>query len=222
MYLLPRRREPGHHQVAPSGRCHHGRVLRDHDFHPDEPTVRIFRTPSPRVLRLDDSVAISEVVHGRVVLRHYAFAGHWFKINITTDLSGRLTETGDGARRVRGQLRHRHADGARDTGGPPDDLSVHGRAGPEPRRAHPRNPARRPGRGAYAATVEAEGWQGVELVDARSSDALNLAVLTGAPVLVALVMLEDSDRRQDGDSAEAVLMRRALAACPMTIKKAGP
>jgi hypothetical protein len=82
-----------------SGRCHHGRVLRDHDFHPDEPTVRIFRTPSSGVLRLDDSVAISEAVYDRVALRHYAFAGHWFKINITTDLDGCLTETGGGARR---------------------------------------------------------------------------------------------------------------------------
>jgi hypothetical protein len=67
--------------------------------------------------------------------------------------------------------------------------------------------------GAYAATVEVEGPQGVELVDARSSDALNLAVLTAAPILAALEVLEDSDRRQEGDSAEAVLMRRALAAC---------
>jgi bifunctional DNase/RNase len=74
---------------------------------------------------------------------------------------------------------------------------------------------------AYAATVEAEGPHGTELVDARSSDALNLAVLTGAPVLVALEMLEDSDRRQEGDSAEAVLMRQALTACPMTISRAG-
>ena len=76
--------------------------------------------------------------------------------------------------------------------------------------------------GAYAATVEAEGPQGTELVDARSSDALNLAVLTGAPVLVALEMLEDSDRRQEGDSAEAVLMRQALTACPMTIRRVEP
>jgi bifunctional DNase/RNase len=76
--------------------------------------------------------------------------------------------------------------------------------------------------GTYAATVVAEGPHGIELVDARSSDALNLAVLTGAPVLVALEMLEDSDRRQEGDAAEAVLMRRAMTACPMTIKKAEP
>jgi uncharacterized protein len=74
--------------------------------------------------------------------------------------------------------------------------------------------------GAYAATVEAEGPHGVELVDARSSDALNLAVLVGAPIVVALEMVEDSDRRQAGDSAEAVLMRRALTAPPTTITKA--
>ena len=71
--------------------------------------------------------------------------------------------------------------------------------------------------GAYAATVEVEGPHGVELVDARSSDALNLAVLTAAPILAALEVLEDSDRRREGDSSEAVLLRRALAACPMTL-----
>ena len=76
--------------------------------------------------------------------------------------------------------------------------------------------------GAYAATVEVEGPQGLELVDARSSDALNLAVLTAAPILAALEVLEDSDRRREGDSADAVLMRRALAACPMTISRLDP
>lgn len=76
--------------------------------------------------------------------------------------------------------------------------------------------------GAYAATVEAEGPHGVELVDARSSDALNLGVLVGAPIVVALEMLDDSDKRQEGDSAEAVLMRRALTAPPMTITRAEP
>jgi len=76
--------------------------------------------------------------------------------------------------------------------------------------------------GAYAATVEAEGPHGVELVDARSSDALNLAVLVGAPIVVALETLDDSDKRQEGDSAEAVLMRRALTTPPMTITKAEP
>jgi hypothetical protein len=71
-------------------------VLRDHDFHPSEPTVRIFRTSSPGVLRLDDSVVISEAAYGRVVLRHYAFADHWFKVNVTTRLGGRVTESGGG------------------------------------------------------------------------------------------------------------------------------
>jgi uncharacterized protein len=73
--------------------------------------------------------------------------------------------------------------------------------------------------GAYAATVEAEGPQGVELVDARSSDALNLAVLTAAPILAALEVLEDYDRRREGYSAEAVLLRRALTARPMTLTR---
>ena len=103
-----------------------------------------------------------------------------------------------------------------------DDLSVHGAAG---RSLGGRiREVRLDGlvAGAYAATVEVEGPQGVELVDARSSDALNLAVLTAAPILAALEMLEDSDRRREGDSAEAVLMRRALAACPMTITRLDP
>ena len=76
--------------------------------------------------------------------------------------------------------------------------------------------------GAYAATVEVDGPQGAELVDARSSDALNLAALTAAPILAALELLGDCDRRQEGDSSEAVLMRRALDACPMTIKRIDP
>lgn len=71
-------------------------MLTDHDFHPDEPTVRVFRTPSAGVLRLDDDVAVSAAVHDGMVLRHYAFAGHWFKVNVTTGLSGHLAETGEG------------------------------------------------------------------------------------------------------------------------------
>jgi bifunctional DNase/RNase len=74
--------------------------------------------------------------------------------------------------------------------------------------------------GAYAATVEVEGPQGVAMVDARSSDALNLAVLTDAPVFVVADVLADCIGRQAGDSVEATLMRRALTARPMTIHKA--
>ena len=71
--------------------------------------------------------------------------------------------------------------------------------------------------GAYAATVQVEGAQGTALVDARASDALNLAVLTDALVFVAPDVLADCISRQTGDSAQAVLLRRALAAGPMTI-----
>jgi uncharacterized protein len=76
--------------------------------------------------------------------------------------------------------------------------------------------------GAYAATVEVEGLQGVELVDARSSDALNLAAVVAAPILAGLEVLEDCDRRLVGDSAEAMLMRRALAAPPVIIRTIDP
>jgi bifunctional DNase/RNase len=58
------------------------------------------------------------------------------------------------------------------------------------------------------------------LVDARSSDALNLAVLTRAPVFVAPEVLVDCIGRQEGDSAEAALLQRAIAARPMTVRKA--
>lgn len=75
--------------------------------------------------------------------------------------------------------------------------------------------------GAYAATVEPEGPKGVALVDARASDALNLAVLTDAPVFAAPVVLDDFVGRQAGDSAEPALTRRALTTCPMTIRTAG-
>lgn len=72
--------------------------------------------------------------------------------------------------------------------------------------------------GAYAATVEVEGPQGIGLVDARCSDALNLAVLADAPVLVSAEILAECIGRQEADSADAALLRRALAADPMTIR----
>lgn len=74
--------------------AHHGVVVLDYDFHPDEETVRIFRTPTPGVLRLDDMIAVTEAIYDGVVLRHYSFADHWFKINVTTDVVGNLIETG--------------------------------------------------------------------------------------------------------------------------------
>ena len=74
--------------------------------------------------------------------------------------------------------------------------------------------------GAYLATVEVEGPEGVGLVDARPSDALNLAVLTDAPVFVAPEMLANCIGRQEGDSAEAALLQRAIAAGPMSVRRA--
>jgi bifunctional DNase/RNase len=74
--------------------------------------------------------------------------------------------------------------------------------------------------GAYAATVEVEGPHGAELVDARASDALNLAVLVDARLSAAPEVLADNGRHQEGDSAEATMMRRALAARSMTVRRA--
>ena len=69
-------------------------VRADFDFHPDENTVRVFTTPDSGVLRLDDDVAVTEALYEGVVLRHYAFADQWFKVNVTTDLGGGVVETG--------------------------------------------------------------------------------------------------------------------------------
>ena len=80
-----------------------------------------------------------------------------------------------------------------------------------------RSPAGPGDKRAYAAMVEVEGPAGVERgIDARSSDALNLAVLLGTPIFVAPEMLDDCARRMEGDSPEAVMARRALTAPAMT------
>ena len=62
---------------------------------------------------------------------------------------------------------------------------------------------------AYAATVEVEGPPGVQAVDARSSDALNLAALVQAPILVAPEVLVEAEARRTGDSPEAARLRKA-------------
>jgi hypothetical protein len=67
-------------------------VIRDYDFHPPD-EVRLFSIPEPGVLRLDDRAFVAVVRYGEVVVWHYAFADHWFKINATTDPQGRLVET---------------------------------------------------------------------------------------------------------------------------------
>jgi hypothetical protein len=68
--------------------------LRDHDFHPDEPDVRIFDVPPSGVLRRDDHAIVTATRCGDLVLRHYAFADRWYKINVTTTLSGEIVEGG--------------------------------------------------------------------------------------------------------------------------------
>ena len=76
--------------------------------------------------------------------------------------------------------------------------------------------------GQYAATVDVEGAPGVRSVDARASDALNLAAITGAPVFVSSQVADDSARRQEGDSAEARLLRLAPDVPLMKITREKP
>jgi bifunctional DNase/RNase len=75
--------------------------------------------------------------------------------------------------------------------------------------------------GAYGATVEVEGPAGVQYVDARASDALNLGALTGAAIFVSPEVVEDGSRRQADGSATAALLRLALTVPAMKIS-AGP
>jgi bifunctional DNase/RNase len=74
--------------------------------------------------------------------------------------------------------------------------------------------------GVYAATVEVEGPVGAQSVDARPSDALNLAAITDARVFVGPELVDDFERLQDDDSAEAGLLRLALTVPNMRIAKA--
>lgn len=71
-------------------------AVRDFDFHPGEPFVRVFDVPCSGVLRLDDDAFVAESRHGDLVLRHYAFTSEWFKVNVTLDRRGRLVETAAG------------------------------------------------------------------------------------------------------------------------------
>jgi bifunctional DNase/RNase len=74
---------------------------------------------------------------------------------------------------------------------------------------------------AYIGAVEVEGPLGVESVDARPSDALNLVALMQAPIFVAPEVLQEAEARRTGDSPEAARLRRALVAASMTIESAG-
>lgn len=73
--------------------------------------------------------------------------------------------------------------------------------------------------GAYAATVVVEGPLGGQLVDARSSDALNLGAITTASIFVSPEVVDDCERRRGDDSAEARLLRLAVTAPPITIMR---
>lgn len=73
--------------------------------------------------------------------------------------------------------------------------------------------------GAYGATVELEGPLGVQLVDARPSDALSLVAITTAPIFVSPQVVEDGERRQEKDSVEAGLLRHALITPALRIMK---
>ena len=75
---------------------------------------------------------------------------------------------------------------------------------------------------AYCAAVEVESAAGVELVDARPSDALNLVALVPAPIVVAREVLAAAEEERHGDSAEAIMLRRALEAEQMTVRQAPP
>jgi bifunctional DNase/RNase len=74
--------------------------------------------------------------------------------------------------------------------------------------------------GAYAATVEVDGPVGTAHIDARMSDALNLAVVLGAPVFADQQILADCDAWLAGDSAAAARGRLALTAEQGTIRRA--
>jgi uncharacterized protein len=74
----------------------------------------------------------------------------------------------------------------------------------------------------YLATVEVDGPLGVQLVDARPSDGLNLAALVQAPIFAAPDVLAEAEARRAGDSPEAARLRRALVTPPMTVESGAP
>jgi bifunctional DNase/RNase len=76
--------------------------------------------------------------------------------------------------------------------------------------------------GAIAATAVVRGPLGTQPVDARASDALNLAARAGAPVFVSPAVLADyAQRLEDEDvAAGANLLRLALTVPPMKITRA--
>jgi hypothetical protein len=88
-------------------------VIRDYDLHPPD-DLRLFPVPKAGVLRFDDEVLVAQIRHGDIVVRHYAWRDHWFKINCTTDLRApvRRYDPARGRSAVHVQLRYRHGDAA--------------------------------------------------------------------------------------------------------------
>jgi bifunctional DNase/RNase len=72
---------------------------------------------------------------------------------------------------------------------------------------------------AYGAAVEVEGPAGIALVDARPSDALNLGALFAAPIVAAREVIADAQASLAGDGRDAGLLRRALQAGQVTIRR---
>jgi uncharacterized protein len=72
---------------------------------------------------------------------------------------------------------------------------------------------------AFGSTVEVQGPSGVELVDARPSDALNLVALVPAPIFVAPEVLAEAQARMNGDSPGAILLRRAVESRQMIVQQ---
>src|SRR6266852_4912526 len=67
------------------------RRILDYDFHPPN-DLRLFTFQPASVWRFDESALIGQVDHRGTLLRHYAFADRWFKINVTTDVAGNFVE----------------------------------------------------------------------------------------------------------------------------------
>jgi bifunctional DNase/RNase len=74
----------------------------------------------------------------------------------------------------------------------------------------------------YVATVELDGASGNAGVDARPSDALNLAALVACPISVATEVLDEAARRREEVSAEGERLRLAPNIPPMTLTRREP
>jgi hypothetical protein len=67
-------------------------VIYDFDFHPPD-DARLFRMPAEGIRRLDVEAFVAEISYGDVIVRHYAFRDHWFKVNCTLDSDANFIET---------------------------------------------------------------------------------------------------------------------------------